>query len=58
MSESPYPFIEVSRPTRSSTVPAHNLVDMSKVGMDAKVLVKADYADMPRSNGPQIGLPG
>jgi hypothetical protein len=31
---------------------------MSKPGMEAKVLVEIDYANIPRANVNQTGLPG
>jgi hypothetical protein len=58
MSESPYPFIEVSLPTSSSTVPDQTPMGILKVGMNADALVGIDHADTFRANGPQTGLLG
>jgi hypothetical protein len=51
MSESPYPFIEVSLPARSSTASDHNPTGMLKVDMNADALVGIYYADICRANG-------
>jgi hypothetical protein len=58
MSESPYPFIEVSLPARSSTASDHNLTGILKVDMNADALVGIYYADICRANGLQTGLLG
>jgi hypothetical protein len=58
MSESPYPFIEVSLPTFPSTASDHNPMGMLKLGMKADAPFIIDYADISRANGPQTGLLG